>query len=442
MAMSTTTNTNTILLRPRRYAQYAGSFLLVALLPPPKQLPSLPCEVWTAIFSCANSKDLWALMRVCATFKELAHPLVYSRVQLSQLVSLDKFVARLELADQHWSPIHRIPYSCPGRWVQTLDLSAVALDSDGQTQAQAQALILDSLLVRLFPLVPFLARFSMNPAVVLSRRAMESLGNIASPGGLRALEGISYVPELSNNDKDEEPLTRLLRCCTHLEEVEIIGRGPDPTELLHAQLPQLQLSESFVPLHLPHLRTLTILSVYSSSLLLALLHSPLPALEKLTITPYDDVPDALSTAFIQTHGAALRSLLLFTPKSWPTRLHPSPPSSVLLRAAPTLRHLSLERPLPSASQVQLVCDDYNTHPLQILSVPRPDADFWRVLERTLLPKLPALRAVRARDVRWLRKGMGASAQATGVQGEMMEWRRRLLRRGVRMLDGEWREYEA
>jgi len=44
-------------------------------------------------------------------------------------------------------------------------------------------------------------------------------------------------------------------------------------------------------------------------------------------------------------------------------------------------------------------------------------------------------------VRWLRKGMGLRAQEAGVQGEMREWRRRLLRRGIRVLDAEWKECE-
>ncbi|KAF7302945.1 F-box domain-containing protein [Mycena kentingensis (nom. inval.)] len=409
---------STILLTPRPYAQYAGSFMLVALLPPPKQLPELPSELWSEILRYVG--DLRASTRVCRTFKELAYPLVYARIKLSQPTSFAKFVQRLEIAEQHWSPIHRFPYSSPGRWCQSLDLSGM------EFVGQAQALELDSHLVMVFPLVPFLARLSMNPAFVLSRRVMESLGRSIAAVSLRALEGISYTP--SGSRYPEEPLVKLLRCCVNLEEVEVIGPG----EL--AELPEATLPEPFTPLHLPRLRTLTILSDYASSLLLALIHSPLPALEKLTITPYDDVPNSLSTHFIETHGAPLRSLLLFTPKSWPTRLHASPHS--LLRSSPAITHLSLERPLPNPLDLPL------GHPLQILSVPRPDAEFYGFLDRFLLPRLPNLRAVRARDVRWLRKGMGVSAQSTGVQGDMMEWRRRLLRKGIRMLDVEWKEYEA
>ncbi|KAJ6541820.1 hypothetical protein B0H19DRAFT_1268769 [Mycena capillaripes] len=420
--------TSTILLRPRQYAQYAGSFFLVALLPPQKPVPSLPSEIWSEIFEFVATQprsQLWSLLTVCKLFKEIAMPLVYARVATSNIAAFEKFVERLYFADQRWDSIRRIPFSTPGRWVQVLDLSCI------EFVGQSQALLLDSLLVKLFPLVPFLARLSMNPSFILSRRAMEALGQRQGAVYIRALEGISYIPSGSM----EESLVQLLRCCPSLEEIELIGRGLDPAEMdFTVQDTALSLPDSFVPLNLSCLRTLTILSVYSSSLLLSLLHSPLPSLQKLTITPYDDVSTALSSQFIATHGASLRSLLLFTPKSWPTRLHPSP--HTLLCTSPTLRHLSLERPLPS----QLTLPVANFHPLEILSVPRPDPDFWFVLER-LLPRLPALRAVRARDVRWLRKGMGSSAQAAGVQGELREWRRRLLRKGIRVLDAEWNECE-
>ncbi|KAJ7110361.1 hypothetical protein C8R43DRAFT_165613 [Mycena crocata] len=423
-------STQSILLRPRPYAHCAGSFFLVALLPPPKPVPFLPSEIWTCIFEFVaiqpESRALWSLLTACRLFKEIVLPLVYIRVQISKLSSLEKFVARLYAEDQRWDSLRRIPYSIPGRWLQSLDLSRV------EFVGQSQALILDSLLVKLFPLLPFLARFSINPSFVLSRRVMESLGQREGAVHIRALEGISHIPFGS---PAEEPLTQLLRCCPNLEELEIIGRGLDPAEMdLSSQTSELVLSDSFVPLNLPFLRTLTVLSIYSSSLLESLLRSPLPALRKLTITPFDDVPASLTSLFIEVHGAPLRSLLLFTPKSWPTRLHPSP--QTLLCTSPTLRHLSVEKPLPS----HLLLPPENTHPLQILSVPRPDTEFWVVLER-LLPRLPALCAVRARDVRWLRKGMGLRAQEAGVQGEMREWRRRLLRRGIRVLDAEWKECE-
>jgi hypothetical protein len=76
--------------------------------------------------------------------------------------------------------------------------------------------------------------------------------------------------------------------------------------------------------------------------------------------------------------------------------------------------------------------------LRVLTIPRPNARFLRELE-VLLPHLPSLGVVRARTVRWLRAGVSGKALEAGVQGEMHEWRRRLARKGVRVVDGEWRD---
>ncbi|KAF8665296.1 hypothetical protein AX16_000317 [Volvariella volvacea WC 439] len=439
--MSFTTATETsILLRPRPYAKLSGSLLLLPLLPQPRPLKPLPAEVWAEIFQWvlrfdAKTKEgtAWSLLATCKAFKDIALPLVYSHVSFDHTPSLEKFYNRLHDADQKWDSIRRIPYSTPGRWVQSIDLSAMTFSS------QSQALQLDSLLTSLFPLVPFLSRFSMNPSFVLSRRALGSLADRPGAVNLRVIDGLSYVPASSSLPVREDHLVSLLKSCPNLEELEIIGRGPDPTELEflsdtlwpgfnNHDLPL----DPQVPLNLPKLHTLTLLSMHSSPLMTCLLFSPLPSLRKLTVTPYDDLPSSLVTQFIRVHGQGLRSLLMYTPKSWPTRLHPSPDSMLL--TSPNLRHLSLETPIPS------LVTPSSTHPLQILSIPRPTSDAWRLLE-SLLPKMPYLHVVRIRDVRWLRKGMNSRAQEAGVQGTMRDWRKRLLRRGIRILDADWNDHE-
>ncbi|KAG6873832.1 hypothetical protein C0995_010444 [Termitomyces sp. Mi166 len=391
-------STHGILLSPRPYARRSGKLLLLPLLPSPKPLRPLPSE-------------------------EIALPLVYARVDLPTIISLERFQKRLHLAEQKWDSIRRIPYSTPGRWVQALDLSKLAFTG------QVQALQFDSVLTSLFPLVPFLARLTINPSFVLSRRALASLGERDEAVNLRSLQGISYVsgPMVS---WEHDPFIRILRNCVSLEELDVVCQGPDPAELefnFHdaGDFPP----QSFKPLILPRLKTLSLLSMFSSPLMMALLFSSLPSLRKLMLTPYDDIPypSSLVSQFISTHGEMLQSLLLFTPKSWPTRLHPSPPT--LLETSPYLRHLSLEQPIPALSLT-------GTHPLQFLSIPRPTSDLWHALE-TLLPRLPRLRVIRTRDIRWLRTGMNSRAQGAGVQGEMREWRKRLSRRGVRLLDADW-----
>jgi hypothetical protein len=285
-------------------------------------------------------------------------------------------------------------------------------------------------------LIPFLVRLALNPSFVLSRRAIASLASREGSAYLRCLEGISYMsstesPFTDNND----PLVQLLSCCANLEELEIIGPGLDPTEF-EFSAPDIAENHCIEPLNLQHLHTMTLLSMHSSPLMFTLLNTPLPALRKLTLTPYDDIPfpASLVSQLISTLGHTLRSLLLDTPKSWPTRLHPSP--ATLLHACPNLTHLSLENPLPILNMPSPL----GSHPLRILSIPRPKSDYWRTLEG-YLPRLPHLTVIRARDVRWLRPGMTLHAQGAGVQGEMREWKRRLSRRGIKVLDADWKECE-
>lgn len=334
---------------------------------------------------------------------------------------LDRFALRLHAADQRWDSIRRIPYSAPGRWVQTLDLEPLHCDTE------EEILHLDTVLNRIFPLVPFLSQLVVNAHTHLSRRALCAFTYRDGAQNIRVLKGVHLITSART---DEDPFVELLRACTRLEELEIMGTGIDPADMLahdgHADAtPAYQL-------HLPFLRKIVALSMPSSPALFALLHSSLPALRHLTLTPYDEgsVPCSLVPRFIATHGEKLTSLHLYTVKQWPTILFPTP--ETLLDICPALKHASLELPLP-----RLALSRSEKHELEILSIPRPKQEFWGVLER-LIPKLPKLRFVRARDVKWLGGGMSLRALQTGVQGEMSLWRRKLARRGIQLLDAEWK----
>ena len=296
------------------------------------------------------------------------------------------------------------------------------------------ALQVDNLLTLIFPLTPFLTTFSVNPSFVLSKRALSSLAQREGSVNICSLMGLSYLPS-QTSVADNDPFVQLLRNCPNIEELAVVGQGLDPTEMEFdfsgIDLPALiAFKLNFIPLSLPKLRFLSLLSMHTSPLMEALLKSPLPSLRKLEITPYDDVPypTALSTEFIITHGESLRSLLLFTPKSWPTRLRPSP--EMLLSYCPKLNHLSCETPVPNLRLSE-------KHELKILSIPRPSADSWQMLESNL-PKLPHLSVLRTRDVKWLRKGVSSVAQETGVQGQMNYWKRRLERRNIHLVDADWK----
>jgi len=444
--------TEIVLLNPRPLARSSGRLLLLPLLPERPHLKPLPSEVWSKIFIEAieltserpnsGSKEHFTptaltISRVCKSFKEIAVPVLYSHVRINKPHALDKLTTILRDAEQKWDSIRRIPYSAPGRWVQTVDLSALS-----PLMQPADAFIVDSLLTTLFPLLPFLSALSLCPQLPLSRRALASLANREDNSHIRVLEGICYDASYSSEiSTDRDPIVQLLSSCPGLETLELSGQGFDPIELdlLIDHAEDLSPPTLSAPLNLPALQNLTLLSIPFCSTLLALLLSPLPSLRRLTVTPYDDIPypASLVTTFLEAHGRNLSSLLLYTPKVWPTRLRPTP--NTILHTSPRLRHLSLEYPLPT---LNLPSGDVHTSeqqlPLEILSIPRPNAEFWRRFER-LLPHFPALKAVRARDVRWLRSGMTSRAQEAGVQGEMREWRRRLALKGVKLLDGDWNE---
>jgi hypothetical protein len=348
---------------------------------------------------------------------------------------LDKFTLQLRTADQLWDSIRRIPYSAPGRWVQIFDLSEITSMHDSR-----QAFVIDSLLTTLFPLMPFMENLTLSPTLPLSRRTLTSLTNRDGASNLRILCGVCYIAAFSSAiSVEEDPFVRLLQTCHQLERLEVIGNDMEPlADVELGSQEAIGIPATNVKLVLPCLHTLTLLSMPSSSLMHALLNATLPGLRALYITPYDDVPypTSLTTRFLDVHGNALSTLSLFTPKSWPTRFHPSP--RTLFHTCPNLRHLSLETPLPALVPPDGADLGQVVLPLQILSVPRPNHDFWRILE-TWLASLPSLNIVRMRDIRWVRRGLNHHAQEAGVQGEMRVWRQRLAKRGICLLDGDWKD---
>ncbi|THH11050.1 hypothetical protein EW145_g897 [Phellinidium pouzarii] len=447
-----------VLLRARPYARYAGSFVLVPLLPKPTPLAPLPAEVWRKVITMviesdsdsyrkysldtadqvkASQKGVWSkwnLALVCKELKNTALPILYAHCDISTIQSLKTFTAHLSSSEQKWDSIRRIPYSTPGRWVQTLNLSELEVASQSESYA------VDALLTTLFPLLPFLVRLELSLSLQLSRRAMLALGLRDGAQNLRSLTGVKY--DVSVVLSGEDPLTELVSCCSRLEELEVVGLGMDEVDALilanaiagDTPTPRYTyaLRPMTAPLCLPFLHSLTLLAMPTSPLLFRLIHSELPALHSVVITPYGEspAPHCLVAEFLSVHGQSIRSLVLHTPKSWPT-VRFSPPAA-LLRLLPNLLALSLE-------STRLVLDaplkeGFRTgYPLSSIWVSRPTPGVRDELLR-LLPDLPNLREVRVRDVRWAKSGISPRAREAGFQGEMYTWRRLLAPRGVRVLD--------
>jgi len=359
----------------------------------------------------------------------------------------------LVASDQKWDSIRRIPYSTPGRWVHELNLSELVLHS------RADANTADALLTLLFPLLPCLTKLELTLSMQLSRRAMHALGCRDGVESLKVLRGVKYDNIVTNAvgyNEEHDPLTELVACCMGLEELEIIGLGMDDLDVMIAANNAHSATKGpHVPrIYLPRLHTLTLLSTPSSHLLRRLLHVPLPKLRTLVITPYGDLlpPLSLVTAFLETHGQTIRTLVLHTPKAaWPSVLMSFPPPKSLLRILPNLTALSLEGTsltregeepfkleVPSPPSPHERTSSPSGHRLATLWVPRPTSALRESIFPAL-PFLPNLREVRCLEVRWAKPGMSARALEAGFQGQMKDWARLLGQRKIRLLDADGRE---
>lgn len=294
----------------------------------------------------------------------------------------------------------------------------------------------------------------------LSRRAMHILGTRDGAHRLRSLKGVKYdsyaaAPQEPSGHRPRtpitnDPLTELIRNCHSLEELEVVGLGLDDLDVMIAEDNTMARNEllnslSPSPLHLPKLHTLTLLSTPASDLFLRLINAHLPSLRNLIITPYGEImtPLSLITPFLAVHGSNLRTLVLFTPKSWPTVIYPPPHDLLLL--LPNLTALSLEKvrlslnpPAPPRMTPKGESVPGTGHPLTSLWIALPTVDLREAIAH-LLPSLPNLQEVRARESRWAKKGMSARALEAGYQGEMRSWRRTLAQFKVKMLDADGRE---
>jgi hypothetical protein len=364
--------------------------------------------------------------------------------------TLQKFVAHLSSSDQRWDSIRRIPYSTPGRWVQGLDLSEMMLVHS------TDLLSVDSNLTRLFPLLPFLTSLHLVPGMLLSSRVLTALQSKDGICELRSLKGVRLSVPVGNAPAQSlgpspDAVVRLLRNCQLLEQLEIAcadANNLEPEPIVDLDFSSFRDEDAVTlppPLYLPNLKSLCLSTVPIDSLFLTLLRTPLPSLRHLVVAPHSDRHTAQLSALLATNGRSLISLRINTPRHLPTSAG-DVLALPLLTSCPELHYLALDQQLlpiltllePAQDVGSAESGSPRPHPLRVLTIPRPNAWFLREVE-ALLPHLPSLTIVRARAVRWLRAGVSRKALEAGVQGEMHEWRRRFARRGVRLVDGDWRD---
>lgn len=354
------------------------------------------------------------------------------------------------------------------------------------------SLALDSILVRALPVMPFLSVLELDGRYVMSWR----VGALV-PKHLRVLKGVRVREEIKFEgvkSSGDDAITGLVRSLTQLEELSVQGPGLDIDE-------EDQVFEDEEPEHshpassevvLPHLRYLTLLDCPYTPVYRMLTRAVLPALNDLTITttptvqivppepapglappPPPEVPLFIqptpTSTFLTRHGSSLRRLVLLPTQQWPPA--PAPAPDDLLAQCPEVRELILSMPLPARlmpaeptrprgsapvspllARLALSPEPGPRAPtppprapgpnppscaLTTLTVPIPTHAFLACL--TSNAALRNLREVRFSSARWLRKGMGRTAQGAGVNGEMMRWRRELGRAGIKVLDCDGRE---
>ena len=373
-------------------------------------------------------------------------------------------------ADQRWDSLRRIPFSTPGRWIQTLDVSSLS----SSLPTRSAKLRADTVLSSLFRIIPFLSTLILDPKMVLSGRAMTALAE-GCGGRIRVLKGLSAGLDFGSMPPSpflvaRDPLTALVRVCRFIEVLEVFGPGQTQDEESFLQL-QMAHELTYEALALNRLHTLTLHGIPQSPLFYALLKSGLPSLSRLTLTIYPSVlmpsPSAL---FLSAHGQTIESLILPAPPDWPAPDYASyNPSLIsanspesLLHILPRLVRLNLSFPLPPLLLIPLTSSPY-PHPLRTLFFPRPIPSLLPFIiemanENGLhgssshaqshdselhdhAPGIGSLRTVVWTKSKWLRSDVGHTSRTARTSGEQVEMRRwkRVLAGKVRLLDADGKE---
>ena len=110
--------------------------------------------------------------------------------------------------------------------MQTLDMQPLRCSSADDV------LRLDTVLNQVFPLLPFLTTLVVHASTALSRRALYTFTYRDGVQNLRVLKGVQLMTSIRT---DEDAFVELLRACTRLEELEVLGTGIDLAEL---QMPE------------------------------------------------------------------------------------------------------------------------------------------------------------------------------------------------------------
>lgn len=396
-----------------------------------------------------------------------SEPIIHS----SNLLTL---TASIVNGDKKWSDLNIHPHSIPGRYITILDLSHL---DDGYPSLHITSI--DSALRALFPLLPNITHLVL-PA--RSPLRCDHIGLAPFAKRLKCLQGLSVysfpTPSgVATGRGNKDPFVWLLRQLTNLEVLSVHGPGNTDTAtdvdgISHEDLTSTPGADT--GLQLNRLHTLTLDGVKSGPLLRALTKSDLPALRRLLITSYHNLPNDETYAFQISHGIKLLSLTYMHSQEWPTT-EAIPPEETL-EIHPELIHLSFAFPhtfLQGNLEIAnaLTSEMYRDHPLRSITVPKwtenarnhstsPSPSITpltqtiinsntnsslgipintsRIPNRflsTIVKRPPSnLRVITIDGFRWVRPDLGRMALEAGNSGTMRNWAVELETRGLEMRD--------
>ena len=249
---------------------------------------------------------------------------------------------------------------------------------------------------------------------------MHSLAESDAALALTILRGVHIASTQRASYLQTESMIQFLRACVNLEQLELRGEGLDGESDMHDP------DAIYAPANfdLPKLTLLSVLHAPFSPILQAFARAELASLCAMTITIHADYAmTSDASRILNAHSSKLTTLTFSPGEAWPSTTTHTPES--ILDMCSQLRYLSLATIPDSLSPPTI------PSPLVILSIPRPTMEF---LNRVVEPLMPSLREVRIREVRYLSKAMGMGAAKAGSSAIILEWRRRLSRRGVIVLD--------
>ncbi|RXK41178.1 hypothetical protein M231_01583 [Tremella mesenterica] len=290
------------------------------------------------------------LMRVCKAWKPLAAKYLYTEPLLTPY-NLLSFASSLGAGEAKWSDLNLHPYSTPGRYVKTLDLSHILDGSDAP-----HPLYVTRACRSILSLIPNLTHFILP---LLHTHILEYLINVDNCNfpKLRAIEGIDI-----HLVQCEPTLQRL---SPHLEFLNLYGLVYDPHI---SSLEDSTLEETI--LSFPKLHTLVRHGSSSRDGISSMIcHSEMPKLSRLSIAPCQDTRDELEfiNNFLVLKGTRLISLTILEPREWPPRRTQFPYG--ILEFLPNLRHLSVL----CTGDLNRLLENAKEHKLEVLTIPKPNA---------------------------------------------------------------------